>query len=239
MTPQRFKELMNEVKAETGVKGKELFHPVRIILTGAHSGPEFDKLIPLFEDGSRLDLPAHVLSVRERVEAFVDTTWCLTPPFAHDWEAEVLASRPLILPARQFVYPAQVEEVERGALEIMIRPSWGRAPFLATCALGFAGADVPTGVWACPDPAWICAVAGGYAYLIDTSDPARWEQVVYRPVTAVTAVAEHDLLVFSELSFAARLGPRREGLANRPAQLGWHAHYRYSRRNAAGAWDGT
>jgi nondiscriminating glutamyl-tRNA synthetase len=70
ITPQRFKELMNEVKAETGVKGKELFHPVRIILTGAHSGPEFDKLIRLFEDGSRLDLPAHVPSVRERVEAF-------------------------------------------------------------------------------------------------------------------------------------------------------------------------
>jgi glutamyl-tRNA synthetase/nondiscriminating glutamyl-tRNA synthetase len=68
MTPERFKELMNEVKAETGVKGKDLFHPVRIILTGVHSGPEFDKLIPLFEDGSRLDLPAHVLSVRERVE---------------------------------------------------------------------------------------------------------------------------------------------------------------------------
>jgi nondiscriminating glutamyl-tRNA synthetase len=71
LTPQRFKELMNEVKAETGVKGKDLFHPVRIILTGAHSGPEFDTLIPLFEDGSRLDLPAHVLSVRERVEAFL------------------------------------------------------------------------------------------------------------------------------------------------------------------------
>jgi nondiscriminating glutamyl-tRNA synthetase len=71
LTPQRFKELMNEVKAETGVKGKDLFHPVRIIMTGAHSGPEFDKLIPLLEDGSRLDLPSHVLSVRERVEAFL------------------------------------------------------------------------------------------------------------------------------------------------------------------------
>jgi nondiscriminating glutamyl-tRNA synthetase len=70
LTPQRFKELMNEVKAETGVKGKDLFHPVRIILTGAHSGPEFDKLIPLLEEGSALDLPVHVPSVRERVEAF-------------------------------------------------------------------------------------------------------------------------------------------------------------------------
>ncbi|HTZ58801.1 MAG TPA: glutamate--tRNA ligase [Acidobacteriaceae bacterium] len=70
LTPQRFKELMNELKAETGAKGKDLFHPVRIILTGSHSGPDFDKLIPLFEEGSQLDLPAHVLSVRERVNAF-------------------------------------------------------------------------------------------------------------------------------------------------------------------------
>jgi nondiscriminating glutamyl-tRNA synthetase len=69
LTAPRFKELMNEVKADTGVKGKDLFHPVRIILTGAHSGPEFDKLIPLLEEGSQLALPTHVLSVKERVEA--------------------------------------------------------------------------------------------------------------------------------------------------------------------------
>ena len=67
MTAARFKELMNEVKAETGIKGKDLFHPVRIILTGAHSGPEFDKLIPLWEEGTLLHLPRHVPSVRERV----------------------------------------------------------------------------------------------------------------------------------------------------------------------------
>jgi nondiscriminating glutamyl-tRNA synthetase len=68
--PEQFKTWMNEIKSETGAKGKELFHPVRIALTGAHSGPEFDKLIPIFEEGSRLPLPAHVLSVRERVEQF-------------------------------------------------------------------------------------------------------------------------------------------------------------------------
>jgi glutamyl-tRNA synthetase/nondiscriminating glutamyl-tRNA synthetase len=68
LTALRFKELMNEVKTQAAVKGKDLFHPVRILLTGAHSGPEFDKLIPLLEEGSRLDLPTHVLSVRERVE---------------------------------------------------------------------------------------------------------------------------------------------------------------------------
>ena len=67
ITAPRFKELINEVKNETGVKGKDLFHPVRIMLTGAHSGPEFDKLIPLIEEGSGLDLPTPVLSVKERV----------------------------------------------------------------------------------------------------------------------------------------------------------------------------
>jgi glutamyl-tRNA synthetase/nondiscriminating glutamyl-tRNA synthetase len=65
-----FKLLVNEVKAETGAKGKELFHPIRIVITGSHSGPEFDKLIPILEDGSRLKLPKHVLSVCERVEEF-------------------------------------------------------------------------------------------------------------------------------------------------------------------------
>ena len=70
MTPEAFKGIMNEVKAKTGVKGKDLFHPVRIALTGSHSGPEFDKLIPILEEGSRLELPQHVLNVRERLAAF-------------------------------------------------------------------------------------------------------------------------------------------------------------------------
>jgi nondiscriminating glutamyl-tRNA synthetase len=70
MTAEGFKALMNEVKAATGVKGKELFHPVRLVLTGAHAGPEFDKLVPLFEEGAALSLPVHVRSVRERVEAW-------------------------------------------------------------------------------------------------------------------------------------------------------------------------
>lgn len=70
LTPELFKAIMNEVKAQTGVKGKDLFHPVRIALTGSHSGPEFDKLIPILEEGSQLDLPQHVMSVRERLAAF-------------------------------------------------------------------------------------------------------------------------------------------------------------------------
>jgi glutamyl-tRNA synthetase/nondiscriminating glutamyl-tRNA synthetase len=70
LTAERFKAIMKDVQKETGAKGKELFHPVRVMLTGAHSGPEFEKLIPLIEEGSQLKLPVHIAGVRERVEAF-------------------------------------------------------------------------------------------------------------------------------------------------------------------------
>lgn len=71
LTVERFNAIMSEIKAETATKGKDLFHPVRVVLIGAHSGPGFDKLIPLIEEGSRLPLPVHVKSVRERVQEFM------------------------------------------------------------------------------------------------------------------------------------------------------------------------
>jgi len=67
---ERFKALIKEVQKETGVKGPALFHPIRIVLTGVASGPEFDKLVPLMEEGARLGLPKPILSVKQRVEAW-------------------------------------------------------------------------------------------------------------------------------------------------------------------------
>lgn len=116
--------------------------------------------------------------------------------FWHRWEAEILRARPLILPQRTFVYPAQVEEVERGALEVLIRPAAGEAAFLATCALGFRDPAAPTGIWACPAAEEICAVAGGYAYVIDTAAPQRFTMIAYRPVLEVRAAVEAGLLLF-------------------------------------------
>lgn len=70
LTAERFKAIINEVKTETGVKGKDLFHPIRIAVTGSHSGPEFDKLIPLIEEGASLELIVKVQSVKERGASF-------------------------------------------------------------------------------------------------------------------------------------------------------------------------
>ena len=69
IAPDLFKAWLNEIKTATGIKGPELFHPVRIALTGHHSGPEFDKIIPLIEEGSSLGLG--IPGVHERVECFV------------------------------------------------------------------------------------------------------------------------------------------------------------------------
>lgn len=115
--------------------------------------------------------------------------------FAHAWNAEILSARPLILPPRHFTYPREAEEVERGALEVMVRPTNGE-PFLSTCALGFRDPAAPTGVWSTPRAEEMCAVAGGYAYLIDTTNPERFTQLPYRPVLAVRPVAEQHLLLF-------------------------------------------
>ncbi len=69
VTPEVFKAWMKEIREATGVKGKDLFHPVRIAITGTHSGPEFDKVLPLLEQGGRLNLG--VPSVQQRVWRFV------------------------------------------------------------------------------------------------------------------------------------------------------------------------
>jgi hypothetical protein len=124
--------------------------------------------------------------------------------FPHCWLAEILRVRPVILPARHFTYPNEAEEVERGALEVLVRPeaqeqekASGVEPFLATCALGFRDPAVPTGLWSAPRAEEICAISGGYAYLIDTTAPERFTMLPYRPVLHVRPVPENNLLLFA------------------------------------------
>jgi len=147
--------------------------------------------------------------------------------FPHEWQATVLQRRPLISPAQltsmpHYVYPREVEEVERGALELIIQPASNHpesGEFLATFALGFADPAVPTGVWACPNPRWLCAVAGGYAYLVNTANPRQWEQIEYRPVLALTPLLSQRLLLFTGHQSLMAYGP--DGKAWETGRLSW------------------
>ncbi len=67
---ERFQEIMKFLGEKTGKKGKQLFHPIRIALTGEESGPELKKMIPIFEDGAQLLLKRHVKSCAGRLREF-------------------------------------------------------------------------------------------------------------------------------------------------------------------------
>jgi glutamyl-tRNA synthetase len=69
VTAEGFKTWISEVAEATGIKGKALYNPIRIALTGAHSGREFDKIIPIIEEGAALGLA--IPTVHDRIEQFV------------------------------------------------------------------------------------------------------------------------------------------------------------------------
>lgn len=138
------------------------------------------------------------------------------------WRAEILGRPPLIAPARQFTYPQAIpgeeDALARGALQVSVRPAGGGA-FLATFALGFSDPNLPRGIWACPNPDELCALAGGYAYVIDTTQPTRFTLLGMRPVVEVMATADPALLLFAGQHGIAAWG--REGLAWQTARLSW------------------
>lgn len=142
--------------------------------------------------------------------------------FPRTWSVEVLRRPPLIAPARQFVYPQNVpgeeDALSRGALLLNVRPAAG-GDFLATCALGFRDPSLPSGVWACPRPEDLLAVAGGYAYRIDTLEPQRCEFLAERPVTGVLAIPEDGLLLLAGFQTLMALGA--EGVRWQTGRLSW------------------
>jgi len=140
--------------------------------------------------------------------------------FAHNWTAEILPQRPLILPSRHFVYPNAAEEVEKGALEVLVRPGGAvPQPFLATCALGFRDPMAPTGIWPAPHPDWMCAVSGGYAYLVNTAEPEQFHMIRYRPVLEIYCCLEELLLLF--VGHHAILAWGKDGEAWESDRLSW------------------
>jgi hypothetical protein len=142
--------------------------------------------------------------------------------FSQNWSAEILKSPPLIAPTRQFLYPQRIAGEEdalgRGALQLMVRPANG-GTFLATCALGFTNPTMPTGVFACPKANEMCAVAGGYAYVIDTERPEHCTHITLKPVVEVRELVPQGLLLF--VGFHSITAWGRDGLAWESGRLSW------------------
>lgn len=142
--------------------------------------------------------------------------------FPATWTAQILSAPPLIAPARQFVYPLFVpgeeDAMNRGALLLNVKPP--AAPnFLATCALGFSNPQLPSGVWSTPNPDAMLAVAGGYAYFVDTTAPEQCLHLALRPVTAVLPVHDPALILLAGFDRVTALGAK--GILWTTDRLSW------------------
>jgi glutamyl-tRNA synthetase/nondiscriminating glutamyl-tRNA synthetase len=70
---ESFRAMANRVKERTGLKGKALFHPIRVALTGEGAGPELDLAVPAIERGASLPSSAGLAPIsgsRDRALAF-------------------------------------------------------------------------------------------------------------------------------------------------------------------------
>jgi hypothetical protein len=142
--------------------------------------------------------------------------------FPKSWTARILTAPPLISPARQFVYPLYVpgeeDAMARGALLLDIKPA--NAPnFLATCALGYRDPNLPSAIYPCPRPDDLLALAGGYAYLIDTQNPRSCLHLPLRPVTQILSAPEAGLILLAGFHHVDAIGPT--GLLWQSARLSW------------------
>jgi len=63
----KFAAMAREIRDETGCKGKDLYHPLRIVLTARGSGLDLDKFIPLVEEGAEQNFPKPVKNCAQRV----------------------------------------------------------------------------------------------------------------------------------------------------------------------------
>ena len=64
------------MKQKTGQKGRALFHPIRIALTGSGDGPELDLLVPAMDRGADLEASgglAPIIGARERARSFASS----------------------------------------------------------------------------------------------------------------------------------------------------------------------
>ena len=69
----RFRAIANELKARTGQRGRALFHPIRVALTGRAEGPELDLAVPAIDRGAELppgSTEPGIIGNRERAAAF-------------------------------------------------------------------------------------------------------------------------------------------------------------------------
>ena len=67
---ERFKEIINALKEGLDIRGRELFHPIRLALAGRAGDGELDRVILLLYEAANALFAVRVKSARERILEF-------------------------------------------------------------------------------------------------------------------------------------------------------------------------
>jgi nondiscriminating glutamyl-tRNA synthetase len=70
LTSDRFKEIINTLKDTLGLRSRELFHPIRLALTGRAGEGELDRVILLLDEAAAIPFAVHAKPARERIVEF-------------------------------------------------------------------------------------------------------------------------------------------------------------------------
>jgi glutamyl/glutaminyl-tRNA synthetase len=73
LTSDRFKEIVTALKDGMELRGRELFHPIRLALAGRAGEGELDRVILLLDEAAALSFVIPVKSARERILEFCST----------------------------------------------------------------------------------------------------------------------------------------------------------------------
>jgi hypothetical protein len=126
--------------------------------------------------------------------------------FPRNYSVQALESYSLLNPAEKLhQFPARLEEGDRTGSYVRVTPR--KSPvWVGFFALGFDSSEVASGFYPCPDPDWLCVVAGGYGYIVNAASPDQWRQIEQKPVVQVRAVPELKLLLFVGFTSISCLG---------------------------------
>jgi glutamyl/glutaminyl-tRNA synthetase len=70
LTSERFKEVVTTLKDRVGIGSREIFHPIRLALTGRAGEGELDRVILLLDEAATASFAVPVKSARERILEF-------------------------------------------------------------------------------------------------------------------------------------------------------------------------
>jgi len=70
-TEDGYRAAAKRISANTGARGRELFHPLRVAISGRESGPELVRMIPIIEEGAMLAGHLVVGNIAARIQRVV------------------------------------------------------------------------------------------------------------------------------------------------------------------------